>query len=184
MALTYTPQPEIGASCPDFSLPGVDGNTYSLSSFADKKALLIMFICNHCPYVKGIEDRLIELGNSLKTESVGIAAICSNDPTNYEEDSFDNLKKRWKEKSYPFIYLHDLDQTVAKAYGAVCTPDFFVYDQERKLVYRGRLDDSWKEPAKVTQQDLKLAILGTLEGKPPMQNQIASMGCSIKWTEA
>lgn len=181
MALTYTPEPQLEQMCPNFSLPSVDGKKFTLADFKSSDVLVIMFICNHCPYVKAIEDRLIDLGNSFKGRSAQLVAICSNDAENYPEDSLVNLRKRWQEKKYPFPYLHDEDQTVAKIFGAVCTPDFFVYDKSRKLKYRGRLDDSWKEPAKVTRQELKSAIENLLTNKPVDTKQNPSMGCSIKW---
>lgn len=181
MALTYTPNPELGRPCPDFTLPGVDGRTYSLRDFEGEKALLVMFICNHCPYVKAIEDRLIALGRHFLNSPVKIVAICSNDATVKTDDSFENLKKRAEEKGYPFPYLHDESQQVAKAFDAVCTPDFFLYDGSMKLAYRGRLDDSWKDPAAVKSEELKAAIEALVAGRAPSPEQKPSMGCSIKW---
>lgn len=181
MALTYTPAPEIGAACPDFSLMSVDNKPYSLSSFKGHKALIIMFICNHCPYVKAIEDRLLSLAHEFKGKPVQFVGICSNDGENYPEDSKENLFLRWKEKKYPFPYLHDETQVVAKDFGAVCTPDFFVYNEKNQLAYRGRLDDSWKDESKVTQFELKEAIKSLLNGRAPASQQNPSMGCSIKW---
>jgi peroxiredoxin len=181
MALTITPFPEIGLACPDFSLPAVDGKTYSLKDFPLGKPLVIMFICNHCPYVKAIEDRLIELGSDLKKLGIPVLGICSNDDETYPEDNFENLKKRWNEKNYSFPYLHDKTQEVAKKFGALCTPDFFVYDQNHQLAYRGRLDDSWKDASKVTTRELFEAVKLLASGKPAPQQQTPSMGCSIKW---
>jgi peroxiredoxin len=181
MALTFTPFPELGNTCPDFSLPATDGRTYSLKDFSVGKPVVIMFICNHCPYVQAIEDRLIQLGEDLKKQNVPVVAICSNDAKNHPEDSFENLKKRAEEKNYSFIYLHDESQEVAKAFGAVCTPDFFVYDAELKLSYRGRLDDSWKDADKVTRRELYSAVQDLLAGRKAPEDQTASMGCSIKW---
>lgn len=181
MTLTYTPPPELGTSCPEFNLLGVDGKKYSNENFVNHKPLVVMFICNHCPYVKAVEDRLLQLGRDFIPQGVNIVAICSNDAEDYPEDSFENLKKRWKEKNYPFPYLYDETQEIAKLFGAVCTPDFFVYDKDLKLAYRGRLDDSWKEPDKVTHQDLKEALSNLLSGLTVESNQISSMGCSIKW---
>src|SRR5438128_1992895 len=137
MALTFTPFPELGNTCPDFTLPAVDGKTYSLKDFSNGKPLVVMFICNHCPYAQAIETRLIELGSDLKKDDVNVLAICSNDAADHPEDSFENLQKRAKEMNYPFVYLHDESQAVAHAFGAVCTPDYFVYDGSLKLVYRG-----------------------------------------------
>lgn len=181
MALTFTPFPELGNDCPDFSLPAIDGKTYSLKDFPKGAPLVVMFICNHCPYVKAIEDRLIQLGTDLKKQNVSVLAICSNDEEGHPEDSFENLKKRAIEKNYPFPYLHDKSQQVAKAFDAVCTPDFFVYDKNHKLAYRGRLDDSWKEPSKVSKRELYQAVQILLKDQTVPQEQTASMGCSIKW---
>lgn len=181
MALTYTPDPEINKACPDFHLPAVDGKFYSLQDFKVGQPLVVMFICNHCPYVVAVEDRLIELGHKLKAENIPLIAICSNDAEDYPADSFQNLQIRAREKKYPFVYLHDESQEVAKKFGAVCTPDFFVYDKDLKLAYRGRLDDSWKEPAKVTREELLEAALALKEGHKLNDKQTPSMGCSIKW---
>jgi peroxiredoxin len=181
MALTHTPDPAIGMMCPDFNLPGVDGKKYSRADFSGHKAFLVMFICNHCPYVKAVEDRLIALGRHFAGQDVKMAAICFNDGDKYPDDSFAALKKTWQTKNYPFPYLHDESQEVARDFGAVCTPDFFLYDSAMKLAYRGRLDDSWKEPAQVKSQDLKAAIDGLLKNQMPPAQQTPSMGCSIKW---
>lgn len=182
MALTYTPPVDLGMKLPEFSLPAVDGKTYTQKDFQNGKPLVIMFICNHCPYVKAIEDRLIQLGHDLKKQGVHVVAICSNDPNDYPDDNFENLKKRWTEKKYPFPYLHDLSQAVAKKFGAVCTPDYFVFDDKGILTYRGRLDDSWKEPEKVTKRELYDAVQLMLAGENNSTQQTPSMGCSIKWS--
>lgn len=181
MALTFTPEPELGSIAQDFELPAVDGKSYSLGSFSKSKVLVVMFICNHCPYVKAVEDRLLKLGNSFSKDDVAFVAICSNDPNEYIEDSFENLRARWMEKAYPFPYLHDADQKVARLYDAVCTPDFFVYDSHRRLAYRGRLDDNWKDATKVKFEDLKVAIQNLVQGNLVSTDQYPSMGCSIKW---
>lgn len=181
MALTYTPTLDPSLSCPDFELMGMDDKMHTRSEFAGSKALLVIFICNHCPYVKAIEDRLIELGKFMKAEGLQMVAIGSNDADNYPEDSFENLKKRWKEKNYPFHYLYDESQVVARSFGAVCTPDFFLFDENLTLTYRGRLDDSWKDPEKVKRQELKLAIEAQLTGHTIDFPQTPSMGCNIKW---
>ncbi len=180
MALMHTPTAELGAKCPDFSLPGLDGKNYSLKDFKNGHSLVVMFICNHCPYVKAIEERLVQLGHDLKTMNVSVVAICSNDGESYPEDSFENLKKNYLAKKMPFYYLHDETQEVAKNFGAVCTPDFFVYDKDLRLSYRGRLDDSWKEPSQVTKRELYEAVKMLEKGEVP-KNQMSSMGCSIKW---
>ncbi len=181
MALTYSPDSALGASCPDFTLPGVDGQTYSLKDFKNGHSMVVMFICNHCPYVIAIEDRLVQLGHDLKKINVPLVAICSNDAENYPEDSFENMKKKATEKKYPFVYLHDVTQEIAKTFGAVCTPDFFVYDPTLKLSYRGRLDDSWKDPTKVTQRELYQAVLHLEKKDKISTSQTPTMGCNIKW---
>ncbi len=181
MALTYTPEVEFGSPCPDFRLPGVDGKVHGRDDFAGGRALLVMFICNHCPYVKAVEDRLIALGRECEAKGVKVAAICSNDAESHPDDSFENLKKRAFEKRYPFPYLHDESQATARAFGAVCTPDFFLYDAGLRLAYRGRLDDSWKDPAAVQRRDLSEAIDALIAERPPRPDQKPSMGCNIKW---
>ncbi len=183
MALTHTPAPELGMKCPDFDLLGMDNKRHSLSDFSDKKALVVMFICNHCPYVKAIESRLITLARKIQNLGGEVVGICSNDPSDYPEDSFENLQKNWKEKEYGFPYLFDETQETAKKFGAVCTPDFFVFDSEQKLQYRARLDDSWKEESQVTREELFEATKSIIEGQPIHFEPTASMGCSIKWTQ-
>jgi peroxiredoxin len=181
MALVESARPELGSDAPDFSLPATDGETYSLESFSDKKALLVMFICNHCPYVIAVQDRLVELARDYQDKGLGVLAICSNDPVRYPADNFEAMKRVAREKGYPFPYAQDETQEVARAYGAECTPDFFLYDADRALAYRGRLDDNWKDPGKVERRELRAAIDALLQGEKPQQAQIPSMGCSIKW---
>ena len=180
----YTPQePALNSSCPDFKLKAVDGNIYQKSDFFRGNPTLVMFICNHCPYVKAIEHRLIQLGHDFKSHKMDIVAICSNDPVTYPEDSFENLKRRWSEKNYSFHYLHDETQSVAKKIGAICTPDYFLYDADVKLKYRGRLDDSWKEPEFVKKRELFDAAVALKNSKPFDFTPTPSMGCSIKWVK-
>lgn len=181
MALTYTPQAELGSPCPEFKLPSVDGRSISSADYRNAKALVVMFICNHCPYVQAIEDRLIALAKEYQAQGVAFVGICANDPSEYPEDAPAELLKRWREKSYGFPYLVDESQAVARAFGAVCTPDFFVYDQRGHLAYRGRLDDSWRNPAAVQKRELKSALDALLQGNPLNSVQNPSMGCSIKW---
>lgn len=182
MVLLNSEKIELETKAPDFHLVNaIDGKKYSLSSFSDKKVLVVMFICVHCPYVQAVDDRLVQLRKDFEGKSVQLIGICSNDPTDYPEDSPENLKKHALEKGYGFPYLVDESQEVAKAYDAVCTPDIYVYDQARKLAYHGRIDDNWKNPAQVKKQDLKEAILAILEGQQPAEPQFSSMGCSIKW---
>jgi len=179
-----TPPPELGAPCPDFRLPAVEGKTYARDDFAAKPVLVVMFICNHCPYVKAVEDRFIRLAREFEPKGVQFVAICSNDADNYPDDAFDKLAARWRERGYGFPYLHDEEQDVAHAFGAVCTPDIFVYDRERRLAYRGRIDDSWKEESKVTRRELAAALEALVAGQRPSREQRPSMGCSIKWRQA
>jgi peroxiredoxin len=166
----------------DFALPGVDGNTWTLDSCKGEKGLLVMFICNHCPYVKSIRDRIVRDTSELKAMGINSVAIMSNDPTEYAEDSFDNMKKIAAEFNYPFPYLLDETQQVAKSYGAVCTPDFFGYNADLQLQYRGRLDESRKEAAgDDVRRDLFEAMKLVAETGRGPADQIPSMGCSIKW---
>ncbi len=181
MALTPGTSIPLGSPCPDFHLPAVDGKKYKRDDFKDKQVLVVMFICNHCPYVMAVEDRLLQLRRECEEKNVQLVGICANDPTDYPEDSFENLKKRWTQKQYQFPYLHDLEQTVAREFGAVCTPEFYVYGPDRKLAYHGRLDDNWQQADKVTRREIKEAIDLLLAGKKPSANQTPSMGCSIKW---
>lgn len=182
MALTITPLAELGKALPAFELLSTESKMLKQSAFLNGKPLVIVFMCNHCPYVKAIEDRLIQLGTELKTHGINMVGICSNDPEEHPEDNFENLQKRYLEKKYSFTYLHDPDQKTAHQFGAVCTPDFFVYDNSGKLAYRGRLDDSWKDPNKVTKRELYDACLLLLNNKPLLDKQTPSMGCNIKWS--
>lgn len=181
MALMYSPSAELGSPLPTFRLKSVDGKIYSSGDFSSAKAFLVMFICNHCPYVKAIEERILQLARDLQPKGLAMVAICSNDPTDYPEDEPAQLLKRWSEKNYGFPYLVDEDQTVAKAFAAVCTPDIFLYDAAQRLSYRGRFDDSWKDAGKVQKQELRLACEALLGGRTPQADQTPTMGCSIKW---
>jgi peroxiredoxin len=172
---------DFDAPAPDFELLGTDGRRYRRDSLAGTNGLLVMFICNHCPYVKAVLDKLVRDGAELQTYGVGTVAICSNDATNYPEDSFDNMRALALRLHFPFPYLWDETQTVAKAYGAVCTPDFFGYNGKLGLQYRGRLDDagrSVKPDAPRELFDAMLQIARTGRG-PAVQK--SSIGCSIKW---
>jgi peroxiredoxin len=172
-----------GTRCPDFRLPAVDGRSYARDDFARAPVLVVMFICNHCPYVKAVEDRLIELNRQYAPRGVQVVGVCSNDAVNYPDDAFDRLAERWRQKGYGFPYLHDESQEVARAFGAVCTPDIFVYDRDRQLVYRGRIDDSWKDPSRVIRRELADALDALLAGGRPSAEQKPSLGCSIKWRD-
>ena len=181
MALLESKTPELGSEPPDFSLPATDGETYELSDFEGSQVLVVMFICNHCPYVKAVLDRLIDLGQTWSDDQVAFVAISSNDAERYPNDGFSAMKQLAEAKNFPFPYLYDESQDVARAYGAVCTPDFFVYDEQRHLAYAGRLDDNWKNPDQVQNRDLYEAITDLLNGERPAEDQSPSMGCSIKW---
>jgi peroxiredoxin len=183
MARTETPVCDFGLAAPDFRLKGVDGKMWTLNDVRGKNGLLVMFICNHCPYVKAVRDRLIRDARELKDHGVNSVAIMSNDPTDYPEDSFDIMKQVAAELNFPFPYLYDETQEVAKAYGAVCTPDFFGYNQDLKLQYRGRLDASRKDPVPDARRDLFEAMKQVARTGQGPKDQIPSMGCSIKWKQ-
>ena len=181
MARTETPVCDFGLPAPDFRLKGVDGKTWTLNEVRGNNGLLVMFICNHCPYVKSVRDRIIRDARELKHHGINSVAIMSNDPTDYAEDSFDNMKTVAQELNFPFPYLYDESQGVAKAYGAVCTPDFFGYNKDLELQYRGRLDESRKEPVPKARRDLFEAMKQVAQTGQGPKDQIPSMGCSIKW---
>ena len=184
MVSLQTPVCDFGLAAPEFTLPGVDGRQWSLSDCAGEKGLLVMFICNHCPYVKAIRDRIVRDTNELKALGINSVAIMSNDPSLYDEDSFENMKKVAEEYQFSFPYLLDESQQVAKAYGAVCTPDFFGYNAKMELQYRGRLDASRKEAASAdVRRDLFEAMKLVAETQKGPQDQVPSMGCSIKWKD-
>ena len=177
-----TPVCDFGTPAPDFSLPGVDGKVWSRDQCKGEKGLLVIFICNHCPYVQAVRDRILRDARELGGYGIGCVAIMSNDPTNYPEDSFDNMKRVAADYDFPFPYLFDETQAVAKAYDAVCTPDFFGYNSELGLQYRGQLDASRKEPAPPgAHRNLFEAMKQVAETGVGPKEQIPSMGCSIKW---
>lgn len=182
MVSLETPVCDFGTPAVDFALPGVDGAIWTLEKCRGENGLLVMFICNHCPYVKAIRDRLVRDTRELLDYGIRSVAIMANDPTDYPEDSFENMKRIAEQEQFPFPYLLDETQEVAKAYGAVCTPDFFGYNAALELQYRGRLDASRKEAAPPdARRDLfESMVQVSRTGKGPQQ-QIPSMGCSIKW---
>ncbi len=184
MVSLETPVCEFGLQAPDFDLPGVDGRNWTLAECTGEKGLLVMFICNHCPYVRSIRDRIVRDTTELAGLGINSVAIMSNDPTDYPEDSFENMRMVAKEFGFNFPYLLDASQGVAKDYGAVCTPDFFGYNADLRLQYRGRLDASRKDAAAPdVRRDLFDAMKQVaLTGAGPKE-QIPSMGCSIKWRE-
>lgn len=182
MALIHTPLCNFGMPAPDFSLKGIDGQTWSLEDCRGPNGLLVMFICNHCPYVKAIQTRLVRDTKELLTLGIGSVAIMSNDPLEYPEDSLENMKRVSDEFGYPFPYLLDETQLIAKAYGAVCTPDFFGYNRDLELQYRGRIDESGRHAAGPgVRRDLFEAMRTIAETGYGPPEQTASMGCSIKW---
>ena len=184
MVSLQTPVCDFNLPAIDFSLPGVDGKSWTLDDCRGEKGLLVMFICNHCPYVKAIRDRIVRDTRELKAMGMNSVAIMSNDPSDYPEDSFENMKRVADIYKFPFPYLMDESQEVAKAYGAVCTPDFFGYGADLGLQYRGRLDESKKETApEGVRRDLFEAMKTVAETGQGPADQIPSMGCSIKWRE-
>ncbi len=191
MALLYTPDMELGFIAPEFNLPSTDGQNVSLANFNKHKGLCVIFMCNHCPYVIAVQERINRLAKEFQPQGIAVVGISSNDPNYKEADSFENMKIRAREMGYVFPYLFDETQNVARAYGAVCTPDIFLFKNSSadaaggtfRLEYRGRIDDSWKDESKVTLRDLHTAMTGLVNGDAPMAKQTPSMGCSIKWKE-
>ncbi|MCL7464011.1 thioredoxin family protein [Phaeovulum sp. NW3] len=176
---------DFGWKAPGFTLPGTDGRDWSLDQIAGPRGTLIIFICNHCPYVQSVLDRIIRDARDLADLGIGVAAICSNDATAYPEDSFDRMVDLARDRALPFPYLHDESQAVAKAYGAICTPDFFGFNADLALQYRGRLDASGRQPGPLdARRDLYQAMRQIAETGRGPADQIPSMGCSIKWKAA
>jgi peroxiredoxin len=171
---------KIGDSMPHFKLPATDGLTVD-SSLIHDPVLAVVFTCNHCPYAQAYEDRLIDLAQKFDERGVQFVLINSNDSTDYPEDSFDHMKARHDEKEYPFPYCHDESQETAKAFGALCTPHCFVFDVNRTLKYKGRIDDNWKEPESATEHNLHDALEALVDGKEPPVHEMNAIGCSIKW---
>lgn len=172
----------LGTPAPAFALPDTDGRTVALADFRATRALLVMFICNHCPYVKHVRHELVRIGHDYGPRGVGIVAISSNDAAAYPDDAPDKMRDEKARVGYPFPYLYDAGQDVAKAYRAACTPDFFLFDRERLLRYRGQLDDSRpKNTVPVTGRDLRAALDAVLSGRPIAEEQKPSIGCNIKW---
>jgi len=183
MVLTpSTMQLPLGAKAPSFSLPDTEGNIVSLEDFRDARALLVVFMCNHCPFVKHVREELARLGRDYIPKGVAMVGINSNDVTSYPEDSPERMKEEAKSAGYTFPYLYDETQEVAKAYKAACTPDFFLFDKDKKLVYRGQMDGSRPgNNVPVTGEDIRAAIDAVLEGRPVPEEQTPSVGCNIKW---
>ncbi len=171
----------IGSRAPDFSLPATDGKIYTLQDFADVELLVIFFTCNHCPYVIGSDEDTRATAAKYAAQGVKFVGINSNSPNTYAEDSFEHMVQRMEQEQFPWIYLHDASQDIARSYGALRTPHFYVFDQERKLVYTGRAVDSPRDASKITEHDLERALDELLTGKPvsvPVTNPI---GCNVKW---
>jgi|SRR3989344_2243471 len=181
MAVESSKTIPLGSSIISFDLPSVDGKNYSPESFKTATVLVVFFSCNHCPYAKAAWPLMIDLYNKVKDKGVAFAAINPNAETAYPEDDFATMKIKAKEWGIPFPYLRDESQEIARKYDARCTPDIYVFDKDRKLVYRGRINDNWQEPSKVTRHDLADAIEAILSGRKPKDPQFPSMGCSIKW---
>ena len=182
---TTPPVCDFGWPAPGFTLPATDGKTYSLDDIRGPKGTLIMFICNHCPFVIAVRDRIVRDARDLSALGIGVAAICSNDADSHPADSFDNMVTFAKAAGFPFPYLHDVDQSVARAFDAACTPDFFGFNADLELQYRGRLDASGARPAaEGVRRDLYEAMREVAETGLGPRDQIPSMGCSIKWKPA
>jgi peroxiredoxin len=182
MVKTASTMPSLGSKAPDFSLVNVDGRTVSLADFEGSPALVVIFMCNHCPFVKHVAPELTRLALDYMPKGVAIVGINSNDASTHVEDSPERMVHEVEERGYPFAYLYDETQEVAKAYQAACTPDFFLYDAQRRLVYRGQLDGSRPgNGVPLTGADLRAALDAVLAGKAPSQQQVPSIGCNIKW---
>lgn len=170
----------IGDTLPHFSLPATDGLTVDSSLIKDP-ILVVIFTCNHCPYAQAYEDRFIELANDFDQEGAQFVLISSNDATNYPEDSFEAMKAKHDEKGYPFPYCYDESQEVAKAFGALCTPHCFVFDQDRTLQYKGCVDNNWEDPSNVSDRCLYTAVRALIDGNEVPAREVNAIGCSIKW---
>lgn len=182
MVQTASTMLPLGTAAPDFSLPDTEGNTVSPGDFADAPALLVIFMCNHCPYVKHVAAGLAELAKEYQKRGVAVVGINSNDAASFPDDSPEKMAQEVKLRGYTFPYLYDESQEVAKAYRAACTPDFYVFDRQRKLVYRGQMDSSRPQSGvEVTGNDLRAALDAVLAGQPVPEDQKPSLGCNIKW---
>ena len=172
---------DLGHTAPNFSLPGVDGENYTFSDFTANPLLLVIFSCNHCPYVQAYEERIKKLQSDFRKDGLQIVAINANDADKYAEDSFEEMKKRAAEKKFNFIYLRDESQETAKAFGAAFTPELFLFNADRKLIYTGKIDDNWREPEKVQTKYLQNAIEEYLRGEEISVPETYAIGCTIKW---
>ncbi len=173
---------KIGATAPDFkNLPGTDGQHYSLSNFADKKVLVVIFSCNHCPYVQAYEDRIMAIQKDFKDHGVQVVAINSNDATTHPDDSFEQMIARAGSRKFNFVYVRDESQDVARDYQASHTPHVYAFNQDRKLIYTGKIDDNWQSPDQVKVRYLREAIESALQGRDPVEAETFAIGCTIKW---
>jgi len=184
MVKTASTMLPLGTPAPAFSLRNVDGQMVSLEDFQGKTALLVIFMCNHCPFVKHIADQLAQLGRDYQAAGVGVVAISSNNIANHPEDSPEQMIHEVEQRGYTFPYLYDEDQDVAIAYRAACTPDFYIFDGDQELAYRGQLDSSRPDSGiPVSGDDLRAALDAVMAGQPPSEQQVPSIGCNIKWKE-
>lgn len=181
MVLLESLQIPLGSAAHDFSLPGIDRKDHSFSDFKGNKAIVIVFMCNHCPYVQGVIQRFISLQKKFKNDGIVFIGINANESDNYPEDSFEKMSEYADKWGLNFVYLRDESQEVARKYKAQCTPDIFVYDKELKLVYHGRIDDNWQHEDQVTTHELKDALTTLINNGKPNEKQNPSIGCSIKW---
>ncbi len=172
---------KLGSMLPEFNLPATDGKNYFPDSFADKKALIVIFSCNHCPYVQAYEERIKQIQEDYSSKGVAIVAINSNDDKEYPDDSFENMKKRADEKHFNFPYLRDESQEIAKVFDASHTPEIFLFDEKRELAFHGKIDDNWQEPGKAKSKYLREALDELLEGKEISVPETFTIGCTIKW---
>ncbi len=185
MVKTASTMQRLGSQAPDFSLLNVDGRMISWADFPDAKGYLVMFICNHCPYVKHVADELARIGHDYLPQGIAVVAINSNDTTKHPDDSPEQMVHEAENRGYPFPYLFDETQEVAKAFRASCTPDFFLYNADKTLVYRGQLDSSRPgNDVPLTGSDLRAALNSVLSGEPIDEKQVPSIGCNIKWKDA
>jgi peroxiredoxin len=175
---------ELGSAAPDFALPGACGQTWSRHDALGPHGMVVIFMCNHCPYVQAVLDRIVRDALDLQALGVGVVAISSNDAVAYPQDAFPEMRRLWRERKLPFPYLHDADQSVARAFGAVCTPDFYGYDRDLRLRYHGRLDASGRQPVAGARRELFEAMKLVAQGREAPVEQTSSIGCSIKWKAA
>lgn len=171
----------IGEPAPYFSLSGTDGKIHNIADYRDGKGLLVIFTCNHCPYAQAYEQRICELARDFQPLGIAFITVCSNDGSDFPEDSFERMVEKSRSMGFPFPYLHDVEQQVAKAYDAACTPEAFLFDSEFKLTYHGRIDDNFQNPELVSSNDLRLALDAVVEGQTPEMQRTPCIGCSIKW---